>query len=66
MIYPPVSVEKTKIAWIVGVATGFWGGFHPLIQTLVVLILLDFASGLTDAVHEDWICDVARAITRPR
>ena len=31
---------------IVALAAGFYGGLHPLIQTLVVLILLDFASGI--------------------
>jgi toxin secretion/phage lysis holin len=58
VIAAPTTVAKAKVAWIAGAAAGIWGGFHPLIQTLVVLILLDFASGLlyawsTGAVSSD-------------
>ena len=42
----PTSATKASYAWIVGVVAGIWGGFHPLIQTLVILIGFDFASGL--------------------
>jgi toxin secretion/phage lysis holin len=37
---------RAKMSALVALAAGAWGGFHPLIQTLVVLIFLDFASGL--------------------
>ncbi|MEN6534622.1 MAG: phage holin family protein [Bryobacteraceae bacterium] len=58
MIAAPTTVAKAKVAWIAAAVAGIWGGFHPLIQTLVVLILLDFASGLlyawsTGAVSSD-------------
>ena len=45
---PPLPVDKAMSPFTaaVAVAAGLWGGFHPLIQTLAVLILLDFASGL--------------------
>jgi len=46
MIAPPTDAARAKAATLAAVAAGLWGGFHPLIQTLVVLILLDFASGL--------------------
>lgn len=52
MIAAPTTVAKAKVAWITAAAAGIWGGFHPLVQTLVVLILLDFASGLLYA----WSC----------
>ena len=58
MIAAPTTAAKAKVAWITAAAAGIWGGFHPLVQTLVVLILLDFASGLlyawsTGAVSSD-------------
>lgn len=41
-------MTQNKAAWSIApaVAAGIWGGIHPLIQTLVLLILLDFVSGL--------------------
>ena len=43
-----VPTTTTKAAWAAAPAflAGLWGGFHPLLQTLLILILLDFASGL--------------------
>lgn len=45
---PPAPTSAQKAAWgvIPAFLAGMWGGFHPLIQTLVVLIAIDFASGL--------------------
>ena len=45
VVQPPVRTV-TPFGAAAAVAAGVWGGFHPLIQTLVVLILLDFSSGL--------------------
>lgn len=42
----PASTAKSPLVWISGVAAGLWGGLSPLVQTLVVLIGLDFASGM--------------------
>lgn len=44
-LQPPVKTF-TPVSAAAAVVAGFWGGFHPLIQTLVVLILMDFTSGL--------------------
>lgn len=46
MIAPPTTAEKASVAWLFGLVAGIWGGFHPLIQTLAVLIVLDLVSGL--------------------
>lgn len=46
MIAPPTDAVRAKAATLAALVAGAWGGFHPLIQTLVVLIALDFASGL--------------------
>ena len=46
MIAAPTTPEKAAWGVIPGVLAGVWGGFNPLIQTLVVLIAIDFASGL--------------------
>ena len=43
---PPVDKAISPFTAALAVAAGLWGGFHPLIQTLAVLILFDFASGL--------------------
>lgn len=41
-------------------------GRHANPDRLLVHELLHVRTGLTDAAHEAWICDVAAAITRPR
>jgi toxin secretion/phage lysis holin len=46
IVAPTTTAAKAKIAALSAVIAGIWGGFHPLVQTLVVLIALDFASGL--------------------
>ena len=46
MLAAPTTLGKAKAAAGFAVLAGIWGGFHPLVQTLAVLILLDFASGL--------------------
>lgn len=46
MIAPPTTATKAAWAAIPAFLAGLWGGFHPLLQTLFILILLDFASGL--------------------
>lgn len=47
MIHPPATAAaKSPLVWIAGAVAGFWGGLNPLVQTLVVLILLDFVSGI--------------------
>ena len=46
MIAPPTTAAKSLAAAPLALLAGFYGGLHPLIQTLVVLIGLDFASGL--------------------
>lgn len=43
---PPVDKAINPVTAAAAVLAGLWGGFHPFIQTLVVLIGLDFASGL--------------------
>lgn len=58
IVVPTTTAAKAKLAAGLAFLAGLWGGFHPLIQTLVVLILLDFASGLlyawsTGAVSSD-------------
>lgn len=50
MIAAPVTVTKLKQAWIVAVVAGVWGGLHALIQTLCLLVALDFASGMLIAI----------------
>ena len=42
---------RMKGAWLVALAAGAWGGFHPLVQTLLILMILDFASGLLHAAN---------------
>lgn len=46
MIAAPTTASKAAWAAYPALIAGLWGGFHPLLQTLIVLILLDFASGL--------------------
>jgi len=45
---PPPPVEKAinPLSAASFALAGLWGGFHPLVQTLVILIGFDFASGL--------------------
>ena len=55
---PPILSTKTFAGAAVAVAAGFFATLHPMINTLVVLILLDFASGFllawsTGAVSSD-------------
>lgn len=45
MIHVPTSSAKAKLAAVPGILFGYFLGFTPMVQTLVVLILLDFASG---------------------
>lgn len=58
MIAPPTTATKAAWAATPAFLAGLWGGFHPLLQTLLILILLDLASGLlyawsTGAVSSD-------------
>ena len=46
MIAAPTTATKAAWAAVPAFLAGVWGGFHPLLQTLLILILLDFASGL--------------------
>lgn len=41
-----MTEQKAIWAAIPAILAGIWGGIHPLTQTLVVLILFDFGSGL--------------------
>jgi toxin secretion/phage lysis holin len=43
---------RVKAAWVVALIAGAWGGFHPLVQTLLILMALDFASGLLHAASK--------------
>jgi toxin secretion/phage lysis holin len=40
---------RLKAGAVLAVAGGLWGGLNPLIQTLAVLMALDFASGFLHA-----------------
>lgn len=46
MIQFPVVRESAGLASIVAIIAGVWGGFHPLIQCLITLIVIDIFSGL--------------------
>lgn len=37
---------RVKIAWLVALVAGFLGGLHPLVYTLLGLMLFDIVSGL--------------------
>jgi toxin secretion/phage lysis holin len=40
------TVGRAKAGALIALLAGAYGGMHPLVQTLVVLIGLDFASGI--------------------
>lgn len=46
MIAAPTTATKAAWGVLPAIAAGVWGGLHPLLQTLVILIGLDFLSGL--------------------
>jgi len=53
------SPARTYIGAAVAVVIGFFGGLHPMIQTLLILIALDFASGFLLAWSTGAICSDA-------
>jgi len=46
----PVTLAKAKQAWMFALIAGVWGGLHALVQTLCVLVVLDFMSGVLLAI----------------